>query len=132
MVRAAAVDVLAERMDTTVTNLLTEMTRDESRLVRIRAAAALSSTEPGNFSEGARAAVQAATQEYLASLTTRQDDFAQHLSLGNYYANRRELNKAVAEYEKAATLRPELAPPLVNASVVYSQLGDAQNAEGAL
>jgi Flp pilus assembly protein TadD len=46
--------------------------------------------------------------------------------------DRRELNEAVVEYERAALLRPQFAPPLVNASVVYSQLGDMQKAEGAL
>ena len=38
----------------------------------------------------------------------------------------------MAEYEKAANLRPDFAPPLVNAAVVYSQLGDNPKAESAL
>lgn len=35
-------------------------------------------------------------------------------------------------HEKAATLRPDFAPPLVNAAVIYSQLGDMPKAEAAL
>lgn len=132
MVRAAAVDILAERVDGPTANLLARYTKDESRLVRIRAAAALSAVPADTFDEATRAAVQSATGEYLTSLTIRQDDFAQHLNLGNYYADRKQPKEAAAEYERAAALRPGFAPPLVNASVVYSQLGDTQKAEDAL
>lgn len=39
----------------------------------------------------------------------RQDDYAQHLNLGNYYAGRKELQQAVAEYERAAVPRAPAA-----------------------
>ncbi len=132
MVRGAAIDILAQHPDASTARLVANYTKDESRLVRIRAAAALAQVPLETFDPGIKPAVQSATQEYLSSLNIRQDDFAQHLNLGNYYANRKELPAAVAEYEKSAVLRPGFAPPLVNASVVYSQLGDNQKAEDAL
>jgi len=132
LVRANAVDILAQHMDLPTAKALVPYTNDQSRLVRLRAAAALSQVPPTALDDAARAAIQPATQEYLASLTTRQDDFAQHLNLGILHANRGELQQAVGEYERAATLRPDFAPPLVNAAVVYSQLGDNTKAESAL
>ncbi len=132
MVRASAVDILAERLDANSVGLLIESTKDESRLVRIRAASALSPVPANALDASARAAIQPAANEYIASLHVRQDDFAQHLNLGNFHANRGELKQAVAEYEQAALLRPRFAPPLVNAAVAYSQMGDMQKAESAL
>jgi len=132
LVRANAVDVLAEHLDMPTAQALVPYTKDESRLVRLRAAAALSQVPPNALDETTSAAIQPATQEYIASLTNRQDDFAQHLNMGNFHGNRGELKKAVVEYEKAAALRPEFAPPLVNAAVAYSQLGDMPKAESTL
>jgi tetratricopeptide (TPR) repeat protein len=132
LVRASAIEVLSQRLDTPTVHLLALAAQDDSRLVRIRAAAVLSVVPVNSLDESDRASVQSATQEYIASLTTRQDDFAQHLNYGNFHANRKELNDAVVEYERAASLRPNLAPPLVNASVVYSQLGNMAKAEDAL
>ena len=79
-----------------------------------------------------KAAIQPATQEYLASLHTREDDYAQHLNLGDYYMDQRRLPEAVAEFERAAYWRPQFAPPLVNAAIVYSQMGNMQKAEATL
>lgn len=132
LVRANAVDVLAEHLDLPTAQALVPYTKDESRLVRLRAAAALSRVPENAFDETTKTAIQPATQEYLASLTSRQDDFAQHLNLGNLHGNRGNLKEAIVEYEKAATLRPDFAPPLVNAAVAYSQLGDMPKAESAL
>ena len=132
LVRSSAIDGLTQRLDTHAINLLAQATKDDTRLVRIRAASALSVVPSHSIDETLRASVQAASQEYVASLNTRQDDFAQHLNLGNFHANRKELNEAAAEYERAAVLRPGISASLVNASVVYSQLGNLDKAEDAL
>ncbi|HTZ33974.1 MAG TPA: tetratricopeptide repeat protein [Methylomirabilota bacterium] len=132
LVRSSAIDGISQRLDSHAINLLAQASKDETRLVRIRAASALSVVPPTSIDETLRPSVQAATKEYVAALNTRQDDFAQHLNLGNFHANRKELNEAAAEYERAAVLRPGIAASLVNASVVYSQLGDLNKAEDAL
>ena len=127
LVRANAVDVLAEHMDLPTAQALVPFTKDESRLVRFRAAAALSFVPADALDQSTRAAIQPATQEYIASLQFRQDDFAQHLNMGNFHGNRGELKEAIAEYEKAGFLRPQFAPPLVNAAVAYSHSGYAES-----
>jgi tetratricopeptide (TPR) repeat protein len=132
LVRSSAVDILSQNLDTPTVMLLAHATKDDTRLVRIRAAAALSAVPFSTIDQSLRASVQAATREYFVSLSARQDDFAAHLNLGNFHANRKELHEAVAEYERAAALRSGVAAPLVNASVAYSQLGDLSKAEEAL
>ncbi len=132
LVRSAAVDILAERMDASTAKYVATFAKDPSYLVRIRVGSALSPVPLETFDEATRVNVEGAEKEYLNSLTIRQDDYAQHLNLGNYHHNRQELPQAVSEYEKAAALRSGFAPPLVNASVVYSQMGDSQKAEDAL
>jgi tetratricopeptide (TPR) repeat protein len=132
MVRSSAVELLAERLDADSINALSACAKDESRLVRVRAAEALSRVPAGTLDASTQAAIQPATEEYIASLHIRQDDYAQRLNLGNFHQDRGELKEAAAEYERAARLRPQFAPPLVNAAVVYSQLGQMQKAEAAL
>jgi tetratricopeptide (TPR) repeat protein len=132
MVRTAAVDLLAQRIDAVSAPALAARSKDESRLVRIRAAAALARAPAGTLQASAVWALQPATQEFIASLRTRPDDYAQHMELGNFYADQQNLRSAIAEYDRAALLRPGFAPPLVNASVVYSRLGDLPKAEDAL
>lgn len=88
MVRTSAVDLLAERLDAGSVPALVASTRDESRLVRVRAAAALDRMPAGALDESTKAAIQSATQEYIASLHTREDDYAQHLNLGSFHLDR--------------------------------------------
>jgi tetratricopeptide (TPR) repeat protein len=132
MVRAGAVDLLAQHVDLETAPALAARAKDESRLVRIRAAAALSRAPGGALDAQTAWAIQPATQEYIASLRTRPDDYARLMELGSFYTDRQELQSAIAEYERAARLRPEFAPPLVNASVVYSRQGNLPKAEAAL
>ncbi len=132
MVRASAVNVLAEHLDASTAFVLVEYAKDNSRLVRLRAAAALNRVPPNVFDDKTEDSIQPAIQEYLASLRTRQDDYAQHLNLGNFHADRGELQLAISEYERTAALRPQFAPPLVNAAVAYSQLGNMPKAEETL
>ncbi len=132
LVRSSAVDLLAQHLDASTAQFLVEYTSDSSRLVRIRSAAALARVPRNLFDDKTTATIQPAMQEYIASLHIRQDDFAQHMNLGNFHAERGELPDAIAEYERAAVLRPQFAPPLVNAAVAYSQLGDMPKAEASL
>ena len=132
LVRANAVDVLSEYPDASTVQILVDCTKDQSRLVRIRAAASLNRIPAGALDEAAKATIRPASQELLASLNLRQDDFAEHMNLGNYHGDRGELQQAAEEYEKAVLLRPDFAPPLVNAAVVYSKTGDMKKAEDSL
>jgi Flp pilus assembly protein TadD len=125
MVRASAVDALADHVRPDTIGPLTGAAADSFRTVRIRAGAALAALDQS-------AAVDAAIGEYVQSMRSYPDDYAQRMNLGVFHADRGQWNQALAEYAQAMRLRPAVAPPLVNAALVYNQLGRNAEAETAL
>ena len=73
-----------------------------------------------------------ATDEYLASLMARPDQWTSHYNLGNYYLNRGEVKQALASYDTALKIEPRAAMVLVNAAMAYAQTGEKEQAEKAL
>jgi Flp pilus assembly protein TadD len=133
LVRANAVEALADFPD--VTGSLKSVARaahDESRLVRIRAGAALASVDPARLDAPDRQPVERAVEEYVSSLETRPDDFTQHLNLGVVYADRQQPAQALVEDQAALRLRPDYAPAWVNTAFAYDALGEKSKAEDAL
>ena len=108
------------------------VTADPVRLVRIRAAEALSPIPQGRVPEEAREHLEAAQAEFLSALNARPDDWSSHYNLGNYYASRNETEKAIASYETALRLEPRALLPLTNIAIVYGQRGEYDKAETSL
>jgi Tfp pilus assembly protein PilF len=73
-----------------------------------------------------------ATEEYLASLTARPDQWDSHYNLGNYYLNRGEYRQALASYDTALKLEPQAVLAMVNASIAYARLGENDKAQKSL
>jgi Flp pilus assembly protein TadD len=130
LVRAAAVTALAA--DPGSRELVLAATRDELRLVRVRAAAALGNTDAAALPEPARAALLAARSEHERSLLARPDDFASQYNLGNLHLERGEPAPAAERYRKALALRPDHLASLVNLSMAQARLGNLPEAEAAL
>ena len=106
---------------------------DPSRLVRIRAAAALAAIPPEQVQNPAqRAVLEQATAEFLKAMKARPDDWASYANLGNFCMERREFEKAVKQFEIATRLEPRMAGPWVNAAMAYSNLGQNAEAERCL
>jgi Flp pilus assembly protein TadD len=76
--------------------------------------------------------VKQATEEYLASLTARPDQWTSHNNLGNYYLNRGEVKQALSSYETALKIEPRAAMVIVNAAMAYAQTGEKEQAEKSL
>jgi Tfp pilus assembly protein PilF len=76
--------------------------------------------------------VRKATEEYLASLTARPDQWSSHYNLGNYYLNRGEVKQALAAYDTALKIEPRAAMVMVNAAMAYAQTGEKKQAEKSL
>lgn len=123
LVRAKAAQGLGDRLSMETAGPLVEACRDPFRLVRVRAGAALAAAPDEAIPPSARKDVEAAVQEYLASQQSRPDDGFAHYNLGNYYAARGQLDKAMACYGIAHNLRPDSVLPLVNAATVLNRLG---------
>src|SRR5208283_811517 len=76
--------------------------------------------------------VEAANNEYLASILSRPDQWDSHYNLGNYYLDRRGFEQAVASYEKALEMEPRGVLAMVNEAMAYARMGENQKASDAL
>jgi Flp pilus assembly protein TadD len=132
LVRSAAAEGLQNYLTPQSFEALLKATRDEYRLVRIRAASSLAAIPIVSMPEQQRKDFQSALNELKSSLMARPDDFGSHYNLGNYYMNLREYKKAAASFETAIKLRPDAIVPYVNVSMAYVNLGDKKKAEESL
>jgi tetratricopeptide (TPR) repeat protein len=132
LVRGAAAEALENCPTSDGVTALLAATRDDYRLVRVRAAAVLAGVPRERLSEADQQALQRATEEFLALTRARPDDAAAYHNLGNFYMARREFDPAVASYERAFQLLPDNVAPLVNASLVYNAAGRNDKAEECL
>jgi tetratricopeptide (TPR) repeat protein len=130
LVRAAAVRALG--LDPGAREVEVAATRDPVRLVRVRAAAALSSMAPTAVADEDRAGVESATAELQRSLLARPDDFASHYNLGNLYMQRGDPAGAAERFRRAIALRPDHVASLVNLSMAEALQGRLDAAEGEL
>ncbi|MHC5058869.1 MAG: tetratricopeptide repeat protein [Planctomycetota bacterium] len=134
LVRSAAAAGLAGTPRADAVEGLLKATKDEYRLVRVRAAQALSRVPEAAMGGRDLAAYRKALEEYLSSLRTRPDMWSNHYNMGNYHMDRGDLVRAAGEFEAATRLRPDAVPALVNAAMAYARLNrnaDAKRALGA-
>lgn len=132
LVRSAAAESLAGNPSMNAAHGLVKATKDDSRLVRIRSAAALAGFPSALLKDQDLSSVNKATEEYLASLTTRPDQWNSHYNLGNYHLNRGQLAMALEAFEKASKYNPGGVQPLVNVSIVHARMGELRKAEASL
>ena len=130
--RAAAAEALSFRPDRESFQALVAASGDSYRLVRVRAAASLAHYPAAWLQGEDLPKVKQATEEYLASLTARPDQWTSHYNLGNYYLNRGEVKQALASYDTALKIEPRAAMVMVNASMAYAQMGEKGRAEKSL
>jgi tetratricopeptide (TPR) repeat protein len=133
LVRAAAAEAVALRPTRESLQALVESTGDAYRLVRIRAASALAAysglTAMGQHGERLN---KKANEEYLASLSTRPDQWTSHYNLGNYHLSRSEYKAALDSYETALKFEPSAVMAMVNSSIAYAKMGENDKAEQVL
>jgi Tfp pilus assembly protein PilF len=132
LVRAAAAAGLGGNLSPENLKALLKATEDDYRLVRLRAAGALAPFPRNLLSTEDQRRLDQATQELLASLQSRPDDWSFHYNLGNYYLDRGEFKEALAAFATASRLRPDVIQPWVNTSMVHARQGNNQAAEEAL
>jgi Flp pilus assembly protein TadD len=131
-VRSSAALAISDNLTRENIDPLLSATVDPVRLVRIRAAEALSPIPQSRVSEEARDHLKAAEAEFLSALNARPDDWASHYNLGNFYASRNEVDKAIASYETALRLEPRALLPLTNIAILYGRKGEYDKAETSL
>ena len=132
LVRGAAVQALGLIPSVESLQTLIEATADAVRLVRVRAAAGLAAFPKLVAPPAYQAQMRKANDEYLASLTTRPDQWSSHYNLGNYHLAQGDAKAAVASYRTALQLDPQAILPLVNLSIAYARMGENDQAEQSL
>jgi tetratricopeptide (TPR) repeat protein len=98
-------------------------------LVRIQAVNSILTFPAGSFNAEQQIIVDSAEKEYVASMTSRADNWSNHYNLGIYHQNKGDSQTALNSYETAARLYPESIMPLINSSVLYSYVGNQAKAE---
>jgi Tfp pilus assembly protein PilF len=132
LVRVAAVEAIGDQLRPETTGPVVAATRDESRLVRIRAAGVLAGVPREMIAKPDRKAVDAATDELLVSFLARPDDAASWHNLGNFHLERHEVPQATDAFETAIKLQPQNISSLVNISLAYNSAGQNDKAEASL
>lgn len=132
LVRSSAAYGLGGIFTEEVKNALLQACQDDIRLVRIQAANAILAFPQEEFTEEQLTIIAGAEKEYVASMTSRLDNWSNHYNLGLYHQNKGELDEALNSYETAARLYPESVMPLINSSVLYSYIGNHAKAEEKL
>jgi tetratricopeptide (TPR) repeat protein len=133
LVRSSAASALAGRTDRESTESLFAALGDKSRLVRIRAAMALAAVRPEKIQDPKRREVlEKATNEFLAAMRARTDDWASYANLGNFHLERGDFDQAIKNFEFARRLEPRMIELLINESVAYGNLKKNDQAEKCL
>jgi Tfp pilus assembly protein PilF len=110
---------------------LAKATSDEYRLVRVRAATALSGISIEQLPSEYQTSVKHATTELLEALGAHPDDYASHHNLGNFHMRRLDQEKALASYQMAIKLRPDFVPAYVNIAFIHNSMGHNDQAEAS-
>jgi len=128
LVRSAAAECLGRHPSRDAAAALLKATSDDSRLVRVRSAAALAGF-PRTLLGGADVQpLRKAAEEHVASLLARPDHWNSHYNLGNFFLNQGRLDLALTAFETSCKLDPLNITPLVNVSIVHAQMGQTGKA----
>ena len=132
LVRAAAADALQQAQTRETFQALVEATKDDYRLVRVRAVASLIGYRNLSVEEENKARVETVLKEYLTSILSRPDQWSSHYNMGNAYLRLGDPRQAIASYDTALKIEPRAVLALVNGSMAYAQLGESKKADEAL
>ena len=132
LVRLAAVSALANADAATRARYLPRMLVDPVRSVRTETARALAGEPERALAPGDREAFARALDELVAMLAYQADRPEGHLGLGNLYATRGDLDRAIAEYRKAIALDPTAVEARINLADAYRARGAEREAQAEL
>lgn len=129
LVRSSAAHALFNNYGQESFDLLTQMTEDDYRLVRLNAAFALSNNPYAMSLLNENKPMNEALTEYKNSLISKNDDWTAYYNLGNFYSNMGDNSKALEAYLNSVKVYPKALMPMINAGYLYSLSGDIISAE---
>ncbi len=122
LVRYATMTVVDYSEPEFISMLAVPRLTDSIKLVRLMAANSLAGVPRNLIPEGAIGPLNAALEEYNASLMINADHPSTHLNFGNLYLNSGNYEKAEASYKEAIELEPGLVGPYINLADLYRRL----------
>jgi tetratricopeptide (TPR) repeat protein len=131
LVRACAVQTLDGYRTEESLRAMLEATRDDYRLVRVRAAANLAGVRPEMLKAPYDKSLAKATEEFIEAMDARGDDYTSHYNLGNFYLEGQRYEQALASYQIAVRLRPDFVRTYVNAAFAYNATGHNDQAQAS-
>jgi tetratricopeptide (TPR) repeat protein len=136
LVRAAAVETLSSMPSMETLQALIKATGDDYRLVRVRAADALSvyrdTIAEMQLENKDKRNMSKAKKEFISFLLSRPDQWMSHYNMGNFQLESGKPQAALSSYEKSLELDPRAIPALVNMSMAYARMGKNNEAEESL
>ncbi len=132
LIRSSAIESLGRYPIKNTSDVLLAAVGDNSRLVRIKAAAVIAGHPKTTLTDAERDSLNKATAEYLAAMKIRPDHWVSHYNLGNFYRDNGDLPSALAAYDQAIRLEPRAVMPMINAAMVYAQNGKNNKIEELL
>ncbi len=126
LVRRASAHALSNSGPAAGANILAPLLSDPVRVVRIEAAEVLAGASADNLPAEVAAALNRATDEYIASQQLNADRPEAHMNLGLLYVRQNHLEQAEEELKTALSLDPSFAPGAVNLADLYR----AENRDG--
>ncbi len=132
LIRSSAVESLSGLVTPEATRALVEAAGDDYRLVRIRAAAALTGRSDVEMTAADKENARRSTQELVASMTSRLDQWSSRYNLGNHQTRLGNVAAAVDSYKMALKLDRRQVPAWVNLAMAWAQQGERARAEEAL
>jgi Tfp pilus assembly protein PilF len=106
--------------------------RDSVKLVRLIAASSLTVVPRNLIPAGSAGLLNAALEEYNASLMINADHPSTHLNFGNLYLNTGDYKRAEASYREAIALEPGLVGPYINLADLYRRQNRDEEGEQVL
>lgn len=121
MVRMASVGALEGLQPAMLVQLVFPLLDDQVRSVRIEAARVLAPVPVGQLHGEQLSIYNKASGEYIESQTANAERPEAQLNLGNYYAARGEIEKAVMAYKKSIELEDAFVPAYINLADLYRE-----------
>jgi len=112
--------------------LASHLLKDPVRAVRVEAVSFLAAVPPERLSSEQRAALDKASEEYVAIQQGNADRPEAHHNLGLLYAQRGDTARSEVEYKNAIKLDPSFVQVYVNLADLYRSQGKEDKAQGIL
>ena len=132
LVRRAAASALSNSYTQNNAAIMGSLLDDPVRAVRIEAAEVRASVAPDALPSDLSAALDRATDEYVAAQELNADRPEAHLNLGLLYAREKKLDRAESELKIALSLDPSFYPAAVNLADLDRELGRDTEGEALL